>query len=89
VCLAFLPFGGKLDPGNQWILLSTVIPWWLLEGHYAPFCAESETPADNDIDDCFEKELGIRPPCDDPTGNCGTIILVAHVFQVIFAAQLI
>jgi IS5 family transposase len=32
----FLLFGGKLDPGNRWILLSTVIPWLLLEGHYAP-----------------------------------------------------
>jgi hypothetical protein len=36
-----------------------------------------KTPADNDIDDYLEKELGIRPPCDDPTTNWGTIILDA------------
>lgn len=51
-------------------------------------CTESETPADNDIDDYFEKELGIRPLCDDPTTNWGTIILDAHVFRMIFPTQL-
>jgi IS5 family transposase len=168
----FLPFGGKLDPGNRWILLSTLIPWLLLEGHYAPLfnptkgapakpfrmafasiyiqqrlglsdretvelitespylqfflglngfeysppfdpsmmvhfrkrigpdlikiCnemtkangiemikellasyMECESTLDNELDKRFEKEMGIRPPCDDPASNWGTIILDA------------
>jgi IS5 family transposase len=36
-CEAFqLPFGGKLDPSNRWVLLSDLIPWEQLEAKYAP-----------------------------------------------------
>lgn len=31
----FLPFGGKLDKGNRWIRLSTLIPWAEFEASYA------------------------------------------------------
>jgi transposase, IS5 family len=31
-----IPFGGKLDPGNRWVVLSDVIPWQSLENSYAP-----------------------------------------------------
>jgi len=31
-----LPFGGKLDPDNRWVLLSELIPWQELEETYAP-----------------------------------------------------
>jgi hypothetical protein len=27
----YLPFGGKLDPSNRWVVLSNVIPWQHLE----------------------------------------------------------
>ena len=23
----YVPFGGKLDPGNRWVVLAGVIPW--------------------------------------------------------------
>jgi hypothetical protein len=23
----YVPFGGKLDPGNRWVMLAGVIPW--------------------------------------------------------------
>ena len=40
------PFGGKLDPSNRWVLLYAVIPWMLLERHYAPqFNAKTGAPA--------------------------------------------
>ncbi len=29
-------FGGKIDPGNCWVLLHKVIPWMSLESHDAP-----------------------------------------------------
>jgi hypothetical protein len=31
-----LPFVGKLNPGNYWVLLSTLMPWVELEESYAP-----------------------------------------------------
>jgi transposase, IS5 family len=31
-----LPFGGKLDPGNRWVLLSVLFPWQELAETYAP-----------------------------------------------------
>jgi IS5 family transposase len=41
-----LPFGGKLDPNNRWIILSTLIPWLQLEALYASFFnATSGAPA--------------------------------------------
>ena len=27
----YVPFGGKLDPGNRWVVLACVIPWEPLE----------------------------------------------------------
>ena len=32
----YVPFGGKLDPGNRWGVLAGVIPWEPLENQYAP-----------------------------------------------------
>ena len=41
-----LPFGGKLDPNNRWIVLSNMIPWAELEAMYAPlFNATTGAPA--------------------------------------------
>jgi hypothetical protein len=41
-----LPFGGKLDPNNRWVVLSTVIPWESLEAKYAPqFSPTNGAPA--------------------------------------------
>jgi hypothetical protein len=41
-----IPFGGKLDPGNRWVVLSDVIPWQPLENSYAPqFNATTGAPA--------------------------------------------
>ena len=41
-----LPFGGKLDPDNRWVLLSELIPWQELEETYAPqFNATIGAPA--------------------------------------------
>ncbi len=31
----FLPFGGKLNSNNRWIILSTMIPWEEFEDEYA------------------------------------------------------
>lgn len=41
-----VPFGGKLDPGNRWVVLAGVIPWEPLENSYAPqFSAKTGAPA--------------------------------------------
>jgi hypothetical protein len=32
----YIPFGGKLYPGNRWVVLAGVIPWVPLENQYAP-----------------------------------------------------
>lgn len=41
-----LPFGGKLDPENRWVLLSELIPWQELEETYGPkFNATIGAPA--------------------------------------------
>ena len=41
-----LPFGGKLDPDNRWVLLSELIPWQELEETYVPqFNATIGAPA--------------------------------------------
>jgi hypothetical protein len=41
-----VPFGGKLDPSNQWVVLASVIPWVTLEKSYAPqFSAKTGPPA--------------------------------------------
>jgi hypothetical protein len=41
-----IPFGGKLDPGNRWVVLSDVIPWQPLEKRYAPqFNSTTGAPA--------------------------------------------
>jgi hypothetical protein len=41
-----VPFGGKLDPGNRWVVLANVIPWEPLENRYAPlFSAKTGAPA--------------------------------------------
>jgi len=40
------PFGGKLDPGNRWVVLPDVIPWEPLENSYAlQFSAKTGAPA--------------------------------------------
>lgn len=31
----FLPFGGKLNPENRWVILSSMIPWEEFEEEYA------------------------------------------------------
>jgi len=31
-----VPFGGKLDLGNRWVMLADLIPWEPLENQYAP-----------------------------------------------------
>ncbi len=31
----FLPFGGKLNKENRWVILANLIPWWKVEGKYA------------------------------------------------------
>ena len=42
----YVPFGGKLDPGNRWVVLAGVIPWEPLENQYAPlFKAKLGAPA--------------------------------------------
>ena len=42
----YVPFGGKLDPGNRWVVLAGVIPWEPLENQYAHlFNAKSSAPA--------------------------------------------
>jgi len=42
----YSPFGGKLDPNNRWVLLHKLIPWMLLESHYAPqFSTRTGAPA--------------------------------------------
>jgi len=42
----YVPFGGKLDPGNRWVVLAVVIPWEPLENQYAPlFNAKTGAPA--------------------------------------------
>jgi IS5 family transposase len=41
-----VPFGGKLDPDNRWVVLASVIRWEPLEGRYAPlFKAKTGAPA--------------------------------------------
>ncbi|SDI35772.1 IS5 family transposase [Natribacillus halophilus] len=30
----FLPFGGKLNPDNRWVVLASMIPWWKVEEAY-------------------------------------------------------
>ncbi len=40
------PFGGKLDPGNRWVVLPDAIPWEPLENSYAlQFSAKTGAPA--------------------------------------------
>ncbi|QPN71097.1 IS5 family transposase [Synechococcus sp. CBW1108] len=42
----YMPFGGKLDPNNRWLLLRNLIPWMPLESQYAPqFSAKTGAPA--------------------------------------------
>ena len=42
----YVPFGGKLDPGNRWVGLADLIPWEPLENRYAPlFSAKTGAPA--------------------------------------------
>jgi len=42
----YMPFGGKLDPNNRWVLLRNLIPWMPLESQYAPqFTAKTGAPA--------------------------------------------
>jgi IS5 family transposase len=44
--LFHIPFGGKLDPGHRWVVLSDVTPWQPLENSYAPqFNATTGAPA--------------------------------------------
>ncbi len=31
----FLPFGGKLNKENRWVILTSLIPWWKAEEKYA------------------------------------------------------
>lgn len=31
----FLPFGGKLNRDNRWVLIAAMIPWWRAEEKYA------------------------------------------------------
>src|SRR5699024_12708436 len=31
----FLPFGGKLNKENRWVVLANLIPWWQVEEAYA------------------------------------------------------
>lgn len=31
----YLPFGGKLNPSNRWVLLASFIPWDKVEGKYS------------------------------------------------------
>jgi transposase, IS5 family len=31
----FLPFGGKLNKENRWVILANLIPWWKVEEKYA------------------------------------------------------
>jgi IS5 family transposase len=41
-----MPFGGKLDLSNRWVLLAKRIPWAQLESSYAPlFSATKGAPA--------------------------------------------
>ena len=37
----YLPFGGKLNPRNRWVLLAKLIPWEEFEDKYAEHFAES------------------------------------------------
>lgn len=30
----FLPFGGKLNKENRWVILANLIPWWKFEEAY-------------------------------------------------------
>lgn len=30
----FLPFGGRLNPDNRWVIMANVIPWWKAEDRY-------------------------------------------------------
>ena len=30
----YLPFGGKLDPENRWVILARLVPWHLIEEDY-------------------------------------------------------
>lgn len=42
----YVPFGGKLDPGNRWVMLAGVIHWEPLENKYAPlFNTKTGAPA--------------------------------------------
>jgi len=40
----YVPFEGKLDPGNQWDVLAGVIPWEPLENQYPPLIMLSQVP---------------------------------------------
>jgi IS5 family transposase len=42
----YLPFWGKLDPNNRWVVLSNLIPWLPMEcQHPHSFSATSGAPA--------------------------------------------
>ena len=41
-----IPFGGTLDPGNRWVIFSSLMPWEELEETYAPqFSPTTGAPA--------------------------------------------
>ncbi len=37
----YLPFGGKLDPENRWVILARIVPWHLVEEDYRDNFASS------------------------------------------------
>src|SRR5699024_7628360 len=37
----FLPFGGKLNKENRWVILANLIPWWRFEEAYAKTMKQS------------------------------------------------
>jgi hypothetical protein len=37
----YLPFGGKLDPGNRWVKLAKLVPWDRVEERYSHSLAEN------------------------------------------------
>jgi hypothetical protein len=42
----YMPFSGKLDPANRWVMLAQLVPWQLAEEIYADaFCGDFGAPA--------------------------------------------
>lgn len=41
----YLPFSGKLNPNNQWVILSKIIPWEKVEEKYITIFSEDGAPA--------------------------------------------